>query len=133
MSIIVRFAGGEFPRPVDGEAKALQLRLHRGDIVARPATGVDLLFHRSIFCRHSERIPTHWVEDSVTCHRLVARQDIAHRIVANVPHVDAPRRIGKHLQNIGLGFVGLGRRDKNAAFLPHLLPVRISLEWVETG
>ena len=31
---------------------------------------------------------------------LVARHHVAHRVVAHVAHVDAPRRVGEHLQHV---------------------------------
>ncbi len=101
------------------------MRLHVGDIVARPSAGVDALLHGGIFGRHPEGIPAHGVQHFKAAHPLVAGQHIAHRIVAHMADVDAPRWIGKHLQHVaaraGAGVVGAER----LAFVPHLLPAGV--------
>ena len=32
---------------------------------------------------------------------------VAHRVIADMAHVDAPRGIGEHLQHVGLGLVAV--------------------------
>ena len=73
MAIIFRLARGEFARPVNGKAKPLQLRFHVGNVIARPPTGVNILFHRGVFGGHAKGIPTHGVEHLMPRHPLVAR------------------------------------------------------------
>ena len=131
LPVIVGFAGRELAAPVDRETEALELRTHRRDIVARPAAGVDALFHRGILGRHAERVPAHRVEHIVPGHPLEAREHVAHRIVADMPHMDAPRRIGEHLEDIGLGLVGAVGRGKAVRRLPRLLPAGVGGESAE--
>ena len=132
LPIIFGLAGGQLTRPVNGEAKALELLFHRLDIGARPISGMDLLFHRRIFSRHAKAVPAHRVEHGMAGHPLIARQHIAHRIVADMAHMDAPAGIGEHLQHIGLGARVAGRRGgEDASLLPNLLPMAIGLKGVE--
>ncbi len=94
---------------------------------------MDLLLHRGIFGGHAEGVPPHRVQHLVARHPLVACEHVAHRIVADMAHVDAPRRIGKHLEHIGLG---LGRSVVGAKRLrrvPGLLPTAVGGERVEAA
>ena len=52
----------------------------------------------------------------------IARHDIAKRIIADMPHMDATRRIGKHLQNIIFRFFRPGFRNKTFVGFPAFLP-----------
>jgi len=89
---------------------------------------MDFLFHRGVFGGHSECIPPQRMEHRVAGHRLVAREHVAHRVVADVADVDAPRWIGKHLEHIGFrARIARRRCDERAALVPDLLPVRIGL------
>src|SRR3546814_16681265 len=80
--------------------------------------------------RDAEGVPAHRVEDIVPGHPLEAREHVAHRIVADMPHMDAPRGIGEHLEDIGLGpstvlgVAGLGRGEAVRG-LPCRLPAGI--------
>ena len=58
-------------------------------------------------------------------HPAIARQDIAHRIVADMAHMDAPRRIGEHLEHIAFGLGGLGIGSKSPGVFPGFLPMRV--------
>jgi len=131
VAVIIGLAGGELPAPVQGEAQPFQLPAHRRDIVAGPASGMDLLLHRGILGRHSERVPPHRVEHLEALHPPVAGEHVPHRVVADMAHVDAPRRIGEHLQDIGLGLRAAVVGVEGPPFLPDSLPVRVGLERVE--
>ena len=133
VAVIFRIAGGEFARPVEREADALQLRLHLGDVRLRPAARVHALFHRGVFGRHPEGVPAHRVQHLEPAHLLVARQHVAHRIVADVAHVDAPRGIGEHLEDVAfrLGAVRIG--GEGARRFPCALPASVGNGRIETG
>ena len=49
--------------------------------------------------------------------------DVAHGVVAHMAHMDAPRRIGEHLQHIGFGLVRMRGGDEQGARVPFRLPV----------
>ena len=103
LAVVRRVAGGDLPGPVNGIAEGLHLRAHCGDVVRGPLAGRDALLDRGILRRHPECVEAHRMEDVEAAGVAVARNNVAHRVVAHVPHVDAPRRIGEHLQDIGLG------------------------------
>src|SRR3546814_8976209 len=50
-----------------------------------------------------------------------------------MPHVDAPRRIGKHLKHIGAGLCRAVVCDEGAVFFPHALPAGVGSLGIETG
>ena len=72
-----------------------------------------------VFCWKAEGIPAHRVKNIVTMGALVTRNDVTHRIIADVTHVDATRRVGKHLQHIGFRLV--------ASFLGRFRPIKIGV------
>ena len=62
---------------------------------------------RRIFCRQAERVPAHGVKDIVAKRAAMARNNIAHGVISDMPHVELARRIGKHLKDVGF-FLSLG-------------------------
>ena len=84
-------------------------------------------FHRRVFGRHPERVPSHRVEDIKPLRPLVARKHVAHRIVADMPHMDAPGRVREHLQYVAFRPAGLGFCGKNVVLRPNPLPVAFPL------
>ena len=98
--VIGRVAGRELARPVERQPHRLELRPHRVDVLVGPGLGVDLVLHRGVLGRHAEGVPAHRMQDVEAAGALVARDDVAHGVVAHMAHVDAPRRIGEHLQHV---------------------------------
>jgi len=91
---------------------------------------MDVLLHRGILGRHAEGIPAHRVQHIVAARTPEARDGVADRVVADMAHMDAPRRIGEHFENIifGLGVRAIAGRvagQEVAALLPDLLPFRL--------
>ncbi len=120
--VVVRIAGREFAGPVDREAQHLQFAAHRIDVGIGPGARIDAAVARRVLRRQAERIPAHRVQDVEPLGALEAGDDVAHRVVAHMAHMDAPRRIGEHLQHIGLGPGGIRGREKAAGGLPGRLP-----------
>ena len=83
-----------------------------------PVLGVDLVLHGRVFRRHAERVPAHGVQDIVALGAHVAGDDIAHGVVAHMAHMDAPGRIGEHLQHIVFRARVLIVGDEDAGLLP---------------
>ncbi len=81
--------------------------------------------HGGILGRHAESIPPHGVEYIVTLGAHVARNHIAHGIVSHMAHVNAARRIGKHLKDIIFRLVQALLGLEGALLLPALLPVAL--------
>ena len=129
--VIRRVAGRELSGPVEREADALQLLAHRFDIGPGPLPWMDLALHRGIFGRHPKRVPAHRVQHFHTLHPAEAGQHVPHRIVADMPHVDAPGRIGEHLQHVGLGLVAVAVGAETLRLVPARLPAPVGFSRVE--
>src|SRR5690606_5487727 len=129
LGVVFGITGRELAAPVDGESHRLHLRAHRRDIVVGPLAGMDPLLHRGILGRHAEGIESHRMEDVEPLRELVARDDVAHRVVARVTDMDAPRGIGEHLEHVVFrpALVAAGAED--AGLLPFLLPFRLEFGW----
>ena len=97
LAVVFRITGRKFAAPVQRPAHRLHLRLHVGDILIGPFFRMPARRHRRIFRRHPERVPAHRVQHVMPGGYLIARHNVAHRIVAHMPHMDAPGRIRKHL------------------------------------
>ena len=104
-AVIVRIAGCKLPAPVERQAELLQLRPHGGDVFIGPFARMDAALERSVLGRHSERIPTHGVEDIVSIGAAMAGNDVTHGIVAHMAHVHPAGRIGEHFEDVCLGRV----------------------------
>ncbi len=98
--IVIHVTGGELAAPVERQTERLQLIAHHRDVLIGPLLGVHLVLHRRVFRRHAERVPAHRVQHIVAPGALVARDHIAHRVIARVADVNAPGRIGEHLEHI---------------------------------
>ncbi len=130
MLVVARIAGRELARPIERQPHRLELRLHRRDVLIGPCLGVDLALHGGVLGRHPEGVPAHRMQHAHAHGALEAGDHVAHGVVAYVPHVDASRRVGKHLQHVvglaGVGVVG----GEDALVFPHLLPTRLRLAGV---
>ena len=91
---------------------------------------MDLALHGGVLGRHAEGVPAHRMQHVEARGALVARDHVAHGVVAHMAHVDAPRRIGEHLQHVVFRarVVVAGRED--AALVPDLLPAGLGLAGV---
>jgi hypothetical protein len=86
---------------------------------------MDLVLHRSVFRRHAEGVPAHRVQDvEALCARLIAGDHVAHRVVAHVADMDAPRRIGEHFQDVVFRTRIVVVRLEKLRLRPGLLPFR---------
>ena len=83
---------------------------------------MDALFNSCVLGGKAKRVPAHRMEDVVAAHRLETGDDIADRIDPDMPHVDAARRIRKHLQAIVFGKRAVLSNAKDTLRGPTLLP-----------
>ena len=126
---VIVVAGGELAGPVDRQAQRLHLLLHGGDVGIGPVARVAAVFHRRVLGGHAEGVPAHRMQDAEPLRALVAGHNVAHRIVADVAHVDPPRRIGEHLEHVVFRpLVAPG--DEGAGLVPRLLPARFAVGWI---
>ena len=98
--VIARIAGRDLARPVERQAHRLQLRAHGGDIGVGPFRRTGVVLHGGVLGRQPERVPAHRMENVEPARAPIARHHIAHGVVAHMAHVDAPRRIGEHLEHV---------------------------------
>ncbi|MNQ76698.1 hypothetical protein D3C85_915450 [compost metagenome] len=117
-AVVVGLAGGDFARPVDGQAQAVQLGLHVGDVLVGPLGGRDVVLHRGVFRRHAEGVPAHGLQHVLAEHALVAGDHVTDGVVAHVAHVQLAARVGEHRQAIEGVLAGLLTHFKGFVRVP---------------
>ncbi len=122
VAVVGRVAGRELTRPVQRKAHRLQLALHRLDVCIGPVARIDLVVACRVFRRQAEGVPAHRMQDVETLRALVARHHVAHRIVAHMAHMDAARRVRKHLEHVILLARRVVLRLEELRIVPGLLP-----------
>ena len=122
LTVVFRITGGQFARPINRQAQRLHLIAHVGDVLIGPILGVAAAGHRRVFGGHAECIPTHRVQHIMPGGHLITRDHVAHRIVAHVPDVDAPRRVREHFQHVILWLVVAAHRLEHIGGGPCGLP-----------
>ena len=100
MPVIVRRTGRHLAPPVVGQPHGLELPAHDGDVVPGPLRRVRALGHGGVLGGHPEGVPAHRVQDIETARAFVAGDDVADGVDAHMAHMDAPRRVGEHLQDV---------------------------------
>ena len=119
--VIVRPAGRELAAPVVAEAQALELGAHVLDVGVGPLGGRDAVLDGGVLGRQPEGVPAHGLQDVPAPHALVARDHIPDGVVADVPHVELPARIGEHREAVELLAPGV----LGGAEYPRLLPAAL--------
>ena len=84
--------------------------------------GVDLTFDRGVFRRQTEGVPSHRVQHVEALRRLVACDHVSERVIPDVSHMDASRRIREHLQHVILLLAGVDIDLEAAGVRPRGLP-----------
>jgi len=109
-AVVVGQAGSDFAGPVVGEAEALHLHLHFGDVAERPLARRRVVLDGRIFRRQAEGIPSHGMKDVVAVHPHIAGEGVTDGVVAHMAHVQDAGGIGQHFEDVVflLGSVGLG-------------------------
>ena len=125
VAVVAGIAGGDLARPVERQPHALELVAHLGDVGVGPGRRVDALLHRGVLGRQAESIPAHRMQHVEALGPLHPGQHVAHGVVADMAHVDAPRRIGEHLQDVVFRARRIGLGAEHAALRPDLLPLRL--------
>ena len=100
MLVIARIAGRDLARPVERQSHRLQLGSHRRDIGVSPFRRTGVVLHRGVFGRQPESVPAHRVEDVEPARAPITRHHVAHGVIAHMAHVDTPRRIWEHLEDV---------------------------------
>ena len=88
-----------------------------------PFCRMDRMFDGRVFRRHAEGVPAHGVQHVETAGSFVARYDIAEGVIAHMAHMDASRRIGKHLQHIVFFPIVIDLDPETVTGFPDLAPL----------
>jgi len=121
-AVIFHIAGGQFTLPVIGKPHLFKLSPHVGDVFVGPFRRMAFILNGSIFRRHAKGVPPHGVQHIKPAHALETADHVTDGVIANMPHVNSARGIGKHFQQIVFGLVACFINRKGCVFLPLLLP-----------
>jgi hypothetical protein len=125
--VVGRIAGRDLAAPVERQAHRFELGLHGRDILVGPFLGMNLALHGGIFRRHAEGVPAHRMQHRMAGCALEARHHVAHRVVADMAHMDAPGRIREHLEHVVFLADAVVLRGEDAALVPDFLPAGLRL------
>ncbi len=90
LSIIFRITRRKFARPIDRKTERFHLITHLFDIIVCPIFRMASARHSGIFCWHSKGVPAHGVQHIISCTHFVARNHVAHCVIAYMPDVQFP-------------------------------------------
>ena len=99
-AVVLRVARLQHPVPVEARRVAAHARLLLGDVVVGPPVRVEAALDRGVLGGEPERVPADRVEHAEALLTPVACDDIAERIRFGVTHVQIPRRIREHVQDV---------------------------------
>ena len=123
LGVILHIAGGEFTLPVNGQAHLFELLAHGPDIGVGPFARMHLVFHGGVFGGHAKGVPAHGMQHVEAFGAPVSCHHVAHGVIAHMPHVNAPGRIGKHFQHVIFGPLVLAVGVEGVCVTPDFLPV----------
>src|SRR5664279_1696750 len=81
------------------------------------------ILYRGIFGRLAERVIAHRMQDVISLHYLDAGGHVTYRVIADMAHVDAARRIREHLEEVILFPGGISLYFKDPVLRPIFLPL----------
>ena len=102
-AVVAGIAGGDLATPVECQAERLHLRLHVGDVGARPVARRDLLVDRRVLGRQAEGVPAHRRHHVEPAHAQDPVHDVVERVVAHMAHVQLAARVRQHRADVELG------------------------------
>ena len=119
-AVIVGFAGGQLARPIVAKSERFELIAHVVDVLIGPSRRRHLVRDSRILRGQAKRIPPHRLQYILSLHFLIARDDVTDGVVAHMPHVQTPARIGEHRQAIELFLVSVLGHREDIVLLPQL-------------
>ena len=125
--VVLRIGGRQLARPVDRPAHPVHLLADLRDVAADDVAGRLAGADGGVLGRQPERVVAHRVQHQVAVAPLEVRDDVAHRVVRHVPHVEVARRVREHLEHVAVRppvrlRVGGVRRLEGSLGRPHGLP-----------
>ena len=88
---------------------------------------MNVVENGGVFSGHAKSVPPHGMQNIEAFGALVPCDHVAHRVIAHMPHVDAPGRVREHLEHIIFRARVVVAGRKAGALIPHLLPLRLSI------
>src|SRR5216683_7301865 len=82
--------------------------------------------------RQPEGIPSHRVEDVEALRAPIAGDEIAHRVIADMPDMELARRVWEHFKNIVFWPCRVLTRLETPALAPLALPFRLGFPKIVT-
>ncbi len=125
-AVVGRLVRRHLALPVDRPAHAPHLTRDRGDVALGDLERVAALADRRVLGGQPERVEAHRAQHLVAAAAPEMRDDVAHRVVEDVPHVQLPGRVREHLELVEARALVPGRGVvdvEGLLVLPHLLPL----------
>ncbi len=107
-----RLVRGDLAVPVDRPAHAAHLLLDRSDVALGDLERMAAFLDRRILGRQAERVEAHRPQHGCTVAAAKMRDDVAQRVVEDVPHVQLAGRIGEHLEHVEVRLGQLASRGR---------------------
>ncbi len=128
-AVVLGLVRGEHAVPVDRPAQPAHLALDARDVALRDLARVAALLDRGVLGGQAERVVAHRAQDGQALAALEVRDDVAQRVVEDVPHVQGSRGVRQHLEHVEL-LARLGARlgvvdVEGPLVLPDALPLRL--------
>ncbi len=128
-AVVLGVTGGYLSGPVVAKAHLPEVRAHPVDATAGPRLGVGVALVGRVLRGEAEGVPPHRVKHVVAGHPPIAGVGVRDGVVADVAHVQRPRGVGEHPQDVG-GVLGVVGAVVDALSLPDVLPVLLDLRVV---
>ena len=118
-AVVLGVGGVDLPVPVHADRVALERRALGVDVAVGPLGGVGVTLDGGVLRRQAEGVPADRVHHVVAAVQPVAGDHVPHGEGLRVAHVQVPRGVGEHVQDVTprSGIVVPGRED------PVVLPV----------
>ena len=122
--IIIRVGGIDLTVPVKRKSQRFQLRFETSDVIPGDDLRMNMVLHRKVLSRQTERVPSHCIQDIVPFQTAFSRDDIQRGIAAGMTDMQTgARRIGKFYQRIEFGFGVINFSTERLILVPVALPL----------
>ena len=113
--------------PVDRPAHAQHLLANARDVAGGHLGGLTTGLDRRVLGGQAERVVAHRVQHLVPSAAAKVRDNVAHRVIGDVPHVEVAGGVRQHLKHVGARRIVMPRlcrigRLERLLVGPHLLP-----------
>ena len=127
--IVFFVARSDFAVPVIRQAQGFLLACHVFNIAVCPFCRRDIVFDSCVFCRHTESIIAHRMQDVIAAHAAITGNDVTNRVIADMTHVQVTRRIREHFQYVVRRLAVVFGAAVAFTFFPYVLPFLFYFLW----